>query len=38
VDNLKQQKKISGEEYVELRKKIKQNTFKDIRHLKGETK
>jgi ribosomal protein L19E len=38
VDNLKQQKKISGKKYIELRKKIKQNTFKDIRHLIGETK
>jgi large subunit ribosomal protein L19e len=38
ITNLKEQKKISNEKYNGLKKKIKQNTFKDIKHLMGETK
>jgi len=38
IANLKKQNKISNKKYNELRKKIKQNMFKDIKHLASETK
>ena len=38
IMKLKEQNKISDKKYKELRKKIKQNIFKDIKHLISESK
>jgi len=38
ISKLKKQNKISNEKYNGLRKKIKQNLFKDIKHLISEAK